>query len=98
MSETAPATTRSNTAAIVAFITGLIGLITSVFPFFALVFPGVLDVAAIFFDIRGRRAAASGAPQGGLATAGLLMGAVGLAFFVLWWFLFAIGVGLADGS
>ena len=44
MSETAPAATRSNTAAIVAFITGLIGLITSVLPFFALVFPGILDV------------------------------------------------------
>jgi hypothetical protein len=69
----------------------LIGAIFSIIPLFVFIFPGILDVLGIVFGIRGRRNAAAGAPQGGLATAGLVLGIVGLVFFVLWWVLVAVG-------
>lgn len=86
------AESRGNGAAVAGFVCGLIGAIVSIIPLFVLVFPGVLDVLGIIFGLRGRRNAAAGAAQGGLATAGLILGIVGLAFFVLWWILFAVGV------
>ncbi len=95
MAETAPAVERSNGNAVAGFVCGLLGLITSVFLFF-LFFPVVLDALGIFFSIRGRRAAAAGARQGGLATAGLVLAIIGLVIFLLWWILFAIGVSVAE--
>ena len=89
---TPTAGTRGNGVAVAGFVCGLIGAILSIIPFFWLVFPGILDVLGIVFGIRGRRNAAAGATQGGLATAGLVLGIVGLVFFVLWWVLVAVGV------
>jgi hypothetical protein len=86
------AETRGNGAAVAGFVCGLIGAIFSIIPLFVLVFPGILDILGIVFGMRGRRNAAAGARQGGLATAGLVLGLVGLVFFVLWWILFAVGV------
>ena len=43
---------------------------------------------AIFLGIDGRRRARAGAPYGGLATAGVVLGAVGLAVAVLFFVLF----------
>ena len=85
------AATGSNGAAVAGFVCGLIGAIFSIIPFFWLIFPGVLDVLGIVFGLRGRRNAAAGAPQGGLATAGLVLGAIGLVLFILWWVLIAVG-------
>ena len=89
---TPTAATRGNGAAVAGFVCGLIGAIFSIIPLFLLVFPGILDVLGIVFGLRGRRNAAAGATQGGLATAGLVLGIAGLVFFVLWWVLFAVGV------
>ena len=88
---TPTAGTRGNGAAVAGFVCGLIGAIFSIIPLFVLIFPGVLDILGIVFGIRGRRNAAAGASQGGLATAGLVLGIVGLVFFVLWWVLVAVG-------
>lgn len=96
MTATTPTAEGSNGSAVAGFVLGLIGLITSIIPLFALIFPGILDVLAIIFGIRGRRQAAAGARQGGLATAGLIMGIIGLVLFVIWWILFAIGASIAD--
>lgn len=91
MTSGAPAAERGNGIAVAGFVCGLIGAILSIIPFFWLIFPGILDVLGIVFGIRGRRNAAAGRGQGGLGTAGLVLGAVGLAFFILWWALVAAG-------
>ena len=95
MTATAPTAEPGNGSAVAGFVCGLIGLITSLFLWF-LVIPGILDILGIVFGIRGRRHAAQGARQGGLATAGLVLGIVGLVLFSLWWLLAAIGAGIAD--
>ncbi len=95
MAATAPAAEQRNGNAVAGFVCGLLGLVTSVFLFF-LFFPVVLDALGIFFSIRGRRAAAAGARQGGLATAGLVLAIIGLVIFVLWMILAAIGAGIAE--
>ena len=92
MSSAAPTAERGNGAAVAGFVCGLLGLITSVIPLFILVFPGILDILGIVFGMKGRTAAAGGARQGGLATAGFIMGIIGLLIWLLWWLLFAIGV------
>jgi hypothetical protein len=92
---TAPARTaeRGNGAAIAGFVCALFGLAFSLVPpFFILVVPGLLDALGIAFAARGRRRAAAGARHGGLATAGLVVGILGLVVFIGWWTLFAIGV------
>jgi hypothetical protein len=89
---TPTAGTRGNGAAVAGFVCGLIGAIFSIIPLFWLVFPGILDILGIVFGIRGRRNAAAGATQGGLATAGLILGIAGLVLFILWWVLVAVGV------
>ena len=89
---TPTAATRGNGSAVAGFVCGLIGAIFSIIPLFFLVFPGILDILGIVFGIRGRRNAAGGASQGGLATAGLILGIAGLALFVLWWILVAVGM------
>ena len=91
----APAAERGNGSAVAGFVCGLIGLITSLF-LFVFIVPGILDALGIFFSLRGRKAAAEGARQGGLATAGLVLGIIGLVIFLLWWVLFAIGVSVAE--
>jgi hypothetical protein len=90
MSAASPAVTRSNGQAVTGFVCGLVGLVTSVF-LFVLIFPLILDVAGIVYATKGRRNAAAGASQGGLATAGLILGILGLIVFVLWWVLIAVG-------
>lgn len=96
MAATAPAAEeRGNGSAVAGFVCGLIGLITSLFLFW-LFFPVVLDVLGIVFSVRGRRAAAAGARQGGLATAGLVLAIIGLVIFALWMILAAIGAGIAE--
>lgn len=95
MTASAPAAERGNGSAIAGFVCGLLGLITSLVLFW-LFFPVVLDVLGIFFSVRGRRAAAAGARQGGLATAGLVLGIIGLVIFALWMILAAVGAGIAD--
>ena len=82
---------RGNGSAVTAFVTGLIGAITSIFLFF-LFFPVILDILGIVFGVMGRRNAAAGARQGGLATAGLILGIIGLIIFVLWWVLVAANI------
>ncbi len=95
MAANAPAAEQGNGSAVAGFVCGLLGLITSLF-LFVFVFPGILDALGIFFGIRGRRAATAGARQGGLATAGLVLGIIGLVVFLLWWILFVIGVSVAE--
>ena len=95
MTADAPTAERSNGSAVAGFVCGLIGAITSLLLWF-FIFPIVLDVLGIFFGVKGRRQAAAGARQGGLATAGLVLGAVGLALFILWWILVAVGASIAD--
>lgn len=96
MAVEAPMAERGNGSAVAGFVLGLLGLIFSIIPFFILVFPGILDILGIVFGIRGRRAAATGARHGGLATAALVLGIIGLVIFAIWWVLFAIGVSVAD--
>lgn len=91
MSSAAPTAERGNGAAVAGFVCGLIGLIFSIIPLFVFIFPGILDVLGIVFGMRGRKAAAEGARQGGLATAGFVMGIIGLLLFILWWVLVAVG-------
>jgi hypothetical protein len=88
---TPAAETRSNGVAVAGFVCGLIGAIFSIIPLFVFIFPGILDILGIVFGIRGRRNAAAGARQGGLATAGLILGIIGLLLFILWWVLVAVG-------
>jgi len=45
---------------------------------------------AVFFGIAGRRRAREGAPYGSLATAGLVLGAVGLVLVVLFFLLLVL--------
>jgi hypothetical protein len=91
MTTTTPSAERPNGVAVASFVCGVIGVILSIIPpFFIFIVPGLLDILGIVFGVRGRRNAATGARQGGLATAGLVMGVIGLLAFVLWWLLVAV--------
>ncbi|HEX5878505.1 MAG TPA: DUF4190 domain-containing protein, partial [Actinomycetota bacterium] len=84
---------RDNGAAIASLILGITSLVLPVLGIIAAPF-------AIGFGIAGRRRARRGARQGGLATAGLTLGAIGLVL----WGLLALGASLVvvnqgpDGS
>ncbi len=92
----APAASGGNGSAVAGFVLGLLGLIVSIVPLFVFVFPGILDILGIVFSAIGRRNAQRGAPQGGLATAGLVLAIIGMVFFVGWWILAGIGASVAD--
>jgi uncharacterized protein YndB with AHSA1/START domain len=83
---------RDNGPAIASLILGITSVVLPILGFLAAPF-------AIGFGIAGRRRAREGARQGGLATAGLTLGAIGL---VLWGLLIAGGAisirGIADGQ
>ena len=96
MAATASSAERGNGSSVAAFACGLAGLVLSLVLFW-LLFPVALDVLAIGLGMRGRRAAAAGARQGGLATAGLVLGLIGLAVFAFWIVLIAFGVGEESG-
>jgi hypothetical protein len=75
-----------NWPAIAALVCGVLSYVT---PLAIIAAP-----LAVFFGVDGRRRARAGAPYGGLATAGVVLGAIGIAvavlFFVLFLF-FALG-------
>lgn len=79
-----PYAARGNSMAVAGFVTGLLGLILSIIPI--LFYAGiVLDVVGIVLGAIGRsRAKEPGVPHRGLATAGLVMGIVGIIVFITW--------------
>jgi uncharacterized protein YndB with AHSA1/START domain len=83
---------RDNGSAIASLILGITSMVVPILGILAAPF-------AIVFGITGRRRAREGASQGGLATAGLTLGAIG---FVLWGVLIAGGAiairGWSDGE
>jgi hypothetical protein len=87
-----PEAARGNSMAIAGFVTGLLGLILSIIPI--LFYAGiVLDVVGIVLGAIGRsRAKEPGVPHRGLATAGLVMGIVGLIVFITWIALIVVAV------
>ena len=84
-----PYAAKGNSLGIAGFVTGLLGLILSLIPI--LFYAGiVLDVVGIVFGAIGRsRAKEPGVPHRGLATAGLVMGIVGVIVFISWFVLLA---------
>ena len=79
-----PYAAKGNGLAIAGFVTGLLGLILSLIPI--LFYAGIiLDFFGIVFGWIGRsRAKEPGVPHRGLATAGLVLGIVGVLVFVSW--------------
>jgi hypothetical protein len=79
-----PYAAKGNGMAVAGFVTGLLGLILSIIPI--LFYAGiVLDVAGIVFGAIGRsRAKEPGVPHRGLATAGIVLGIVGIIVFITW--------------
>jgi hypothetical protein len=79
-----PYAAKGNSLGIAGFVTGLLGLILSLIPI--LFWAGVvLDVVGIVFGAIGRsRGKEPGVPHRGLATAGLVMGIVGVIIFISW--------------
>jgi hypothetical protein len=67
-----------------SLVLGIIGLVM----FWAVWVPFVLGILAIVFGAIGRSRAKQGAPNGGLATAGLVLGIVSLVIAVLFFVLF----------
>jgi len=79
-----PDEARGNSMAIAGFVTGLLGLLLSIIPiiFYAGI---VLDLVGIVLGAIGRsRAKEPGVPHRGLATAGIVLGIVGLIIFIAW--------------
>jgi uncharacterized protein YndB with AHSA1/START domain len=79
---------QDNNPAIASLILGIASVVLPVLGLLAAPF-------AIIFGIRGRQRARNGARQGGLATTGLTLGAIGL---VLWGLFALLGVGLVVQS
>jgi Domain of unknown function (DUF4190) len=79
-----PYAAKGNGMAVASFVTGLLGLVLSIIPI--LFYAGiVLDVVGIVLGAIGRsRAKEPGVPHRGLATAGLVMGVVGIIVFITW--------------
>ena len=79
-----PYAAKGNSMAIAGFVTGLLGLLLSIVPI--LFYAGiVLDVVGIVLGAIGRsRAEEPGVPHRGLATAGIVLGIVGLVVFIAW--------------
>ena len=79
-----PYAAKGNGLAVAGFVTGLLGLILSLIPI--LFYAGiVLDVVGIVLGAMGRsRAKEPGVPHRGLATAGIVLGVVGLVVFISW--------------
>ena len=70
-----------NSDAIVALVCGILSFVSPL---------GIITAPlAVYFGIAGRRRARDGAPYGALATAGLVLGAVGVVLVVLF-FLFLV--------
>jgi hypothetical protein len=80
-----PPRRKSNSVGIAGFVCGLISLLLSLIPLFFLVVSGPIGIAGVILSVKGRRRAAEGAPSGRLATAGLVLSIVSLAWtFVIW--------------
>ena len=79
-----PYAAKGNGMAVAGFVTGLLGLVLSIIPI--LFYAGiVLDVAGIVLGAIGRsRAKEPGVPHRGLATAGIVLGIVGVIVFITW--------------
>jgi uncharacterized protein YndB with AHSA1/START domain len=82
------AASRDNAPAIASLILGITSIVVPVLGLLAAPF-------AIIWGVRGRRRARHGARQGGLATMGLTLGAIGL---VLWSVVLLLGAGLVMQS
>jgi Domain of unknown function (DUF4190) len=76
-----PAPTQGNGFAIAALVLGILGF----------VFPLICGIPAIVFGVIGRTRAKEGGPNGGLALAGLILGIVSTAFWILLFALTFIG-------
>lgn len=79
-----PYAAKGNGMAVAGFVTGLLGLILSLIPI--LFYAGiVLALVGIVLGAIGRsRAKEPGVPHRGLATAGLVLGIVGVIVFLTW--------------
>jgi hypothetical protein len=71
--------TTSNGFAVASLVLGIVGIVLSLTLRIGL----ICDVLAIVFGALGYRRAREGAPNGGLAKAGMILGIVGLSVLVL---------------
>lgn len=76
----APAAPRSNGMAVAALVLGIVGLMT----FWTVWLGAILGILAIVFGIVGMNRAKQGAPNKGLAIAGLVLGILALGASLLW--------------
>jgi len=75
-----PAQPAGNGIAIAALVLGIVGL-----ALFCLRYVSIpCGVLAIIFGVIGKNKAKQGAPRGGMAMAGLIMGCIGIVLTVLW--------------
>jgi hypothetical protein len=85
-----PVPQQDNGFAVAALVLGILGF----------VFPLICGVPAIVFGVLGRTRAKEGSPSGGLALAGLILGIVSTAFWILIFAIAFIGAAAcsANGS
>jgi hypothetical protein len=81
-----PAASRpaSNGVGIAGFVCGLISLVLGVIPLILFFVSVPTGIAGVILSAMGRRRADEGAPSGDLATTGLVLSIVSLAWTVVW--------------
>lgn len=73
-----PCSTEGTGNAVASLIFGILGLVFC---------PIICSVLALVFGYKSRKL---GEPAGGMATAGIILGWVGLALWTLWWIVWSI--------
>lgn len=74
---------QNSVMAILSLVTGIVGICcTGWF---------VFSIAAVVLGFLGKKETAAGKKGGGMATAGLVLGIIGIVLGVLWWILIAAG-------
>jgi hypothetical protein len=99
MSQGTQTTPQGNGLAVAALVLGLLGLLLAVatgwIPCVGLFLPLIPTLLAVIFGFVGRGRASQGAPHGGVATAGLACGIIGLLFTIGFQIFWGAAVGTA---
>jgi lysylphosphatidylglycerol synthetase-like protein (DUF2156 family) len=82
------AQSAGNGLAVASLVLGIVGLVLAFIPIIGVV-AWILGPLAIIFGFAGRSRAKRGAPNGGMAMAGLIMGIITVAIAIVWVIAFA---------